>query len=161
MIEVRVQLDVGDLAPLRRYLAMDEYTMVQSAIGYLLENPREVKDWIAQEGKPDGVYVGKAPREHLPIDPLVGRRAVEAAVFDEATGCLVSTKPVNDSGFALISWSEPGGFGYGGRRRSTPAARAAFVHHYGPIPPGRQVTQTCGNRRCVAKEHLALRSGRY
>jgi len=160
MSEVRVEIGLRDLKPLQRYLAMDEFRMVEVAVAYLLDNPRNIRDWIASGGSSDDVKADKAPRRYLAIDPMAAERAATDADRDDSTGCLVSRCTVNGEGYAMVNWQEPGGFGYGAKRRMVPAARAAFAHHFGSVPDGYRVTQACHNRRCVAKDHLALRGPR-
>jgi hypothetical protein len=36
------------------------------------------------------------------------------------------------------------------------AHRASYAAFIGPIPPDRQVGQTCGNRLCINPDHLEL-----
>lgn len=155
MSEIRVDIALQDLTPLRRYLAMDEYRMVEAAVGYLLSNPRAIKEWAAEEDV-DGVVVRRAPRHYLPIASYAAERAAHEADRDPDTGCLISRLTPNAEGYAMVHWSDPGGFGYRARRRAATAARAAFTHHFGPIPDGRTITQTCLNRMCVEPSHLAL-----
>lgn len=159
MIEVNVEIDIDSLAPLERYLAMDPYRMVQVAVAFLVQNPREIKDWIT-ENTADDVTATSVSRRYLPVDRTRSGHAVREADPDEETGCLISRGTVNADGYALVRWTEPGGMGYGAKGRVALAGRAAFVHWFGDVPRGYRVTQTCGNRRCVAKEHVALKTGR-
>lgn len=159
MIEVNVQIDLDQLAPLERYLAMDPYRMVQVAVAYLLQNPREIKDWIG-ENSAEGVVATMRPRSYLPVDPMAAARAVQEADPDEEAGCLISRGTVNADGYALVRWTEPGRIGYHARQRVALAGRAAYTHWFGEVPRGYRVTQVCGNRRCVAKEHVMLSIGR-
>jgi len=157
--EVLVDIDMGDLSPLRRYLAMNEMRMVEVAVAFLLEHPRDIREWIAN-GDTAGVTARKAPARYQPIDPMAAERAATEADHDAATGCRVSRLGTNHEGYATVHWSDPGGFGYRTRRRTVPAARAAFTHYFGPVPDGYRVFQACGNRRCVAEGHLSLRGMR-
>ena len=43
-----------------------------------------------------------------------------------------------------------------GRGGSISAHRAAYEHHYGPIPAGMHVLHRCDDPWCVEKEHLFL-----
>lgn len=65
-------------------------------------------------------------------------------------GCHESTLTPSHSS-PVISWSEDG------RKYSTRAHNAAWVfHHDRQLPLGAKVHRTCGNPRCVHRDHLLL-----
>lgn len=64
-------------------------------------------------------------------------------------GCRLSTrKPYNALGHIPVRL----------HHRSVLIHRRAFAFYFGPIPPGMDVGQRCGNRACIARDHLYLRT---
>jgi len=68
----------------------------------------------------------------------------------DANGCHVSTYSTGSHGYAQIGWWEAG------KTHMTVAHRAAWEHHYGPIPDGMTVDHTCKTRTCVNVDHMRL-----
>lgn len=66
--------------------------------------------------------------------------------------CIIYTGPVQSKGYGMVR---------------TPTGRKLLHRHVyetkvGPIPPGRQIHHTCGNKRCINPAHLvALSPGEH
>jgi RNA polymerase sigma factor (sigma-70 family) len=78
---------------------------------------------------------------------LLGR-LMSKVVREPNSGCLLWTGAITARGQGKIAIS-------GSNVRL--AHRISFELHNGPIPPGTPVKQTCGIRRCIEPEHLAIR----
>lgn len=84
--------------------------------------------------------------------PIPERVAWKAATRFKRTpdGCHESTFTPNQT-FPVIGWVEDG------RHYSTRIQNAAWVfHHDQQLPPRSRVHRTCGNPKCVNREHLLL-----
>ena len=80
------------------------------------------------------------------IHGTVVDRLMAYATPDPTTGCMIWTRGVQH-GFPILQG--PGG-------RKVYGHRAAWEHFNGPIPTGRQVSHTCGNKLCVNPKHLCI-----
>lgn len=67
------------------------------------------------------------------------------------TGCWIWTGQVSNSGYGRIKDI------LGDKPMAMVSAQSASYHAFiGPIPEGRLVKQSCGNRLCINPEHLEL-----
>lgn len=86
----------------------------------------------------------------------MGRPPVPAAIrfwrFVERTEtCWIWTGAMAPQGYGKFSSDA---------RQCVGAHRYSWVLHYGPVPPGHYVSQSCGVRACVRPDHLYLRTRR-
>lgn len=70
---------------------------------------------------------------------------------DRTSGCWVWTGQVSSSGYGRMMLKDDDG---GTRLQS--AHIASYLAFIGPVPEGKLVRQTCGNRLCINPAHLEL-----
>jgi hypothetical protein len=90
--------------------------------------------------------------------PLIGDRHFDLDRFysltehNPQTGCEEWQGSVNNAGYGLFGYREPGG-----RGRMMSSHRAAYmIFNRTTIPPGLEVQHSCHNRLCVTPSHLGL-----
>ena len=67
------------------------------------------------------------------------------------SNCWMWQSQVSNSGYGRIMLRDENG---GMHRQS--AHRASYISFIGPLPAGKKVVQTCGNRLCINPDHLEL-----
>jgi len=86
------------------------------------------------------------------MDAIRARERLLASVSKNAdTGCWEWSGQVSNSGYGRTMLRAADG-----STCMESAHRASYALFIGPIPPDRQVRQTCANRLCINPDHLEL-----
>jgi len=95
---------------------------------------------------------GRRSATELTLDAAIAQQRLLASVRKNTdTGCWNWAGQVSNSGYGRTMLRDAEG-----STRMESAHRASYELFIGPIPPDRQVGQSCGNRLCINPDHLVL-----
>jgi hypothetical protein len=81
----------------------------------------------------------------LDLEKIIDRRVSRETSAGDGKGCLLWQGSVNNRGLPKITIN---------RWTSRSASRLQYIRHHGPIPQGKTIGWSCGNRRCLEPSHL-------